>query len=145
MSRLIKVSCGNQVLFIDDAAKSTPAERCLVIMADKLTQPTLDKKVDKFFKKFAIPASVAIGVLNVPLYAFAASEGSLSEKVRPLISLIQELALPVGITVASWGLFEIIIGNLHRGKEKLKYSILGFIGIILIPEVFYILKDTLGM
>ncbi|MDD3655122.1 MAG: hypothetical protein PHO01_13265 [Desulfotomaculaceae bacterium] len=60
----------------------------------------------------------------------------IASALTPIINMLQELALPVGIAMAIWGLIEIIIGN-PGGKDKIKYSILGYVGCFVIPYFFY--------
>jgi len=64
--------------------------------------------------------------------------------LQPVISMLQELALPVGIGMAIWGLIEIIIGN-PGGKDKIKYAMLGYIGVFIIPFFFYQIKGALSV
>lgn len=108
------------------------------------TEKKLEQFVDNFFRKVAVPVSIGLGYTGMTLRAFASTGVNLAEKLTPLISIVQDLALPVGIVVASWGLIEIIMGNLESGKHKLKYSVIGFVGMFIIPQVFYSIKEAFG-
>jgi putative heme degradation protein len=72
----------------------------------------------------------------------AAPTGTFMTRLAPLLHMFQEIALPVGIIVSTWGLVEIIMGNVDVGKTKLKWSIVCYIGIFLIPELFYAIHDA---
>lgn len=63
--------------------------------------------------------------------------------LQPVISMLQELALPAGIGMSIWGLIEICIGN-PGGKDKIKYAILSYVGVFIIPYFFYQIHDSLG-
>lgn len=112
---------------------------------DGLTYDTarkIEQQVQKF-GKITLPASVAAGVLAMTQNALAANTPNLATKMQPIIHMVQDLALPVGITVSTWGLIEIMIGN-PGGKQKIKYAVIGYIGIFLIPILFYMIRDGLG-
>lgn len=106
-----------------------------------LESPDLDKKVNRVFKRYVIPNATAIGIINMAQTAYAGTD-SIGDKLMPLLRMLQDLALPLGIIVASWGLIEIILGNFPQGKEKIKYAIIGFVGMFVIPEVFYTIRDV---
>jgi len=101
----------------------------------------VSKTVDKL-AKILVPASAALGWLNVATNAFAAAPGAASttaglvSRLSPLINLVQDLALPIGIIVASWGLIEIMLGN-PAGKQKIKSAIISYVGVFVIPFLFY--------
>lgn len=80
-------------------------------------------------------AMASLKQMAVPAMAAAKTSG-LWAHFLPLVHMVQDFALPVGVIVATWGLIEIIIGNVASGKEKLKYSIIGYIGIFIIPMIF---------
>lgn len=102
-------------------------------------QEVILKKVQDVGRKFTV-GSVAYGLLTAANTVLAAT-GDPASRIQPLIHLLQDLALPVGIIVATWGLIEIIIGN-PSGKQKIKYSVFGYAGIFLIPEIFYAIRDA---
>lgn len=64
-------------------------------------------------------------------------------KLMPLIEVIQEIALPVAIIVASWGCIEWIVGQ-PGYKRKIQTSIVGYSAIFGIPFIFTTLRDILG-
>lgn len=112
-----------------------------------VTKEQAQQEVKKIYKT-ALPISVGIGILNAAKTALASpmstvpttATASIGERITPLLHMVQDLALPTGIVVASWGLIELMLGN-PRGKDKLKWSLLGYIGIFIIPEVFYIIRQ----
>lgn len=114
---------------------------------------TLVELIGKFVKTLALPVTILGSGLNVTtpmahaavavmadpqVQAVAAAAGKVSlwGKFLPLVHMVQEFAMPVGVVVATWGLIEIIMGNLGSGKEKVKYSLIGYIGVFVIPMVF---------
>lgn len=103
------------------------------------SQAELERRVELFGQQ-ATAFATGFGLLNMSATAFAAS-GDLGTKLMPLVHMVQDFALPVGIMVSTWGLIEIMIGN-PGGKMKIKMSIIGYCGIFLIPEVFYSIKGA---
>jgi len=85
--------------------------------------------------------SVATTAQAVPV---ATTYMGIAPALQPVISMLQELALPVGIGMAIWGLIEIILGN-PGGKDKIKYAMLGYIGVFIIPFFFYQIKGALSV
>lgn len=106
------------------------------------------QKLGDFMKYVGIPGALVGSFMNasaslahaapeaVVTVAAAAAKNGLWYKFLPLVRMVQDFALPVGVVVATWGLIEIIMGNLGAGKEKVKYSIIGYIGVYVIPMVF---------
>jgi len=83
-------------------------------------------------------------VANQAVPVAAKTYMGIAPALQPVISMLQELALPVGIGMAIWGLIEIIIGN-PGGKNKIKYAMLGYIGVFVIPYFFYQIKGALSV
>lgn len=73
----------------------------------------------------------------------AVKKVDLLPKLMPLIEVIQEIALPVAIIVASWGCIEWIVGQ-PGYKRKIQTSIVGYSAIFGIPFIFTTLRDILG-
>jgi len=93
------------------------------------------------------PISTLAGQYSVATQAVpvaAKTYMGIAPALQPVISMLQELALPVGIGMAIWGLIEIIIGN-PGGKDKIKYALLGYIGVFVIPYFFYQIKGALSV
>jgi len=95
------------------------------------------------------PISAVAGQYSVPVATQVTLAGvkpvmGIAPALQPVISMLQELALPVGIGMAIWGLIEIIIGN-PGGKDKIKYAMLGYIGVFVIPYFFYQIKGALSV
>jgi hypothetical protein len=112
----------------------------------------INKNVNKVFK-FTLPATTAVAFLKATGAKVLASTTAVAtagaqhvdffHKLLPLIHVIQDFALPIGIIVSTWGMIEFMIGN-PGGKQKIKMAIVGFSGIYLIPYIFVTLKDILG-
>lgn len=115
------------------------------VIINEVIPNELDVKVDNIFRKYIIPTSTGIGLFLIGDTVFA-EDGTkmdgLADKLMPLIKMIQDLALPIGIGVATWGLIEVIIGNFGSGKNKIKYAIIGFAGMFVIPEIFYAIRSA---
>ena len=140
----IKITDGNHVYLVREDADLTRIERIKSRVYDLMEQPKLDEKVNNVFKMYGIPTALSLGILNVANTAFASTD-VIGDKLTPLLKILQDLALPLGIIVASWGLLEVILGNFPQGREKIKYSVVGFVGMFLIPEVFYTIRDVFGI
>ena len=141
----IEIKKDGRVVYVKENAGLSHFEQIKQDVLHVVEQPDFDKKVDKFFKKYAIPAAVSVGILNVATQVSAMGNTDvIATKMMPIIKMIQDLALPIGILVASWGLIEVIIGNFPAGKEKIKYAVIGFMGMFIIPEVFYTIRDIFG-
>lgn len=114
-----------------------------VDVAPILEYESIIKKLDKIGERI-MKSSFVVASLTMGKTAFAASAAAgLADKLMPLIHLLQDFALPVGIGMATWGLIEVMIGN-PAGKQKIKSSVIGFIGIFLIPTIFYAIRDAFG-
>lgn len=132
----MKVNVGGKFICqYENGIDVTPKQFDDVIVND------IDLKVDKIFKNQVIPISVLAGASTIPRLAYANSK-DLADRLMPLIEMIQNLALPIGIGVATWGLVEIIVGNFGSGKGKIKYAVIGFTGMFIIPEIFYAIRDA---
>lgn len=112
-------------------------------------QAIVETGFSKMAKK-AVPVSIVAPVAFHMTNAMAATDQTaiptmghvdLYTKMLPLINMIQDLALPVGIIVASWGMIETIIGN-PGGKTKLKLSVIGYVGMFFVPIVFKAIHDA---
>lgn len=66
----------------------------------------------------------------------AAPVGGLTGKLWPLVDKLQEFGLAVGIAMALWGLCRVIMGD-PSGKQQIWQAIIGFVGLFIIPEVFF--------
>lgn len=111
-------------------------------------QPSYDAQAEMLEKaeqsgKFIVPASMFAGALTTATRASAADGSGIMDGLWPLIEMLQDFALPVGIGIATWGLIEVMIGN-PGGRSKIKYAIGGYAGIYLIPFLFFALRDALG-
>jgi hypothetical protein len=135
----------------------------IVQEAPAVQSKSMQEVVEKVtsFGKVALPLSLGAGVLNslssakAAVVAFSskstllATTGNavavgtgLADKLQPLIHLVQDLALPVGICTATWGVIEVMLGN-PAGTRKIKNSVIGFVAIFIIPYVFYAVRDGL--
>jgi len=132
------------------------------INAEPKTETLRDRltRIREAAKKHLIPLTTGINLLaTAPIsavtgqYSVATTTQAvpvvktymgIAPALQPVISMLQELALPVGIGMAIWGLIEIIIGN-PGGKDKIKYAMLGYIGVFIIPFFFYQIKGALSV
>lgn len=68
---------------------------------------------------------------------------NLMQQLLPIVHLIQDLALPVAIVIGCWACIEWIVGS-PAWKHKLKGSIIGLVGIYLIPFLYQAIGSALG-
>ena len=132
-----------------------------VTEAEPKTETLRDRlaRILEAVKKHLIPLTTGINLLAMAPISSLAGQYSVANQavpvaskayigiapaLQPVISMLQELALPVGIGMAIWGLIEIIIGN-PGGKDKIKYAMLGYIGVFIIPFFFYQIKGALSV
>jgi len=116
------------------------------INAEPKTETLRDRltRIREAAKKHLIPLTTGINLLATAPISAVTGQYSVATALQPVISMLQELALPVGIGMAIWGLIEIIIGN-PGGKDKIKYAMLGYIGVFIIPFFFYQIKGALSV
>lgn len=69
------------------------------------------------------------------------TNSKLMQDLWPLIELLQEFALPIGIAVSIWGVIEWVIGN-QAGIRRVKVAVVGFILVFIIPLFFIKLHNT---
>lgn len=141
----IEITKDGRVVYIKENPNYSRLDQMKEDLLNIVEQPDFDKKISKFFKKYAIPTAVGAGIMNIATKVNAMGDTDvLADKMLPIIKIVQDLSLPIGIIVASWGLIEVIIGNFPAGKEKIKYAVIGFIGMFIIPEVFYTIREVFG-
>ena len=114
------------------------------------------KKVEKVFKNYLVPISVILSVINLasPVLAVVSPVPTLTNPVGnpvgtanlivslwPIITMVQDLALPVGIIVSIWGMVEMIIGS-PGWKQKLKFAVIGYISMFIIPTFFVAIHNA---
>jgi len=71
----------------------------------------------------------------------AAPVGGLTGKLWPLIDKLQEFGLAAAIAVSLWGLCRVIMGD-PSGKQTIWQALIGFIGLFIIPEVFFAIWEA---
>lgn len=102
------------------------------------------KQVTRFGKTM-LPISLGAGILNSTFIAKAEAVvvvgTGLADRLQPLVHLVQDLALPVGICTSIWGIIELMLQN-PAGARKIKSSVIGFVFIYVIPTVFYAIRDA---
>lgn len=142
----ISYEVGNKIILINEKEFLNSVEHVKSDVIDVLESSNLDEKLNDFIKKWGIPSSIVTSIMNVATNVHAnevtTNTDKIGDKLQPLIDILQDLALPIGIIVSLWGLIEIIIGNLPSGKEKIKYAIIGFLGFFIIPEIFYTIREV---
>jgi hypothetical protein len=110
----------------------------------------LEQKVYRIGKK-VVSAAVVMGIINTTvMIASAAVTGTpiapvgIEHVLDPLIHMVQSFGVPVGIAVSSWGGIEIMMGNKDGGMRKIKYALLGFVAMFIVPYIFYVLDKGLA-
>ena len=106
------------------------------------------KKVENIFRNYLLPSSIVLSAINFanPVLAAIANPtpvgtANLIVSLWPIITMIQDLALPVGIIVSIWGMVEMIIGS-PGWKQKLKFAIIGYISMFIIPTFFIAIHNA---
>jgi len=92
------------------------------------------KNIDKKICKIAIPLILASNTI-VPVHAAGLSEG-----LKPLLLLLQDLAEPVSYAYMIKGFMKLMSGDEHEGYKTIKFAASGYLGIQFIPQIFKILK-----
>jgi len=124
----------------------------LIIEKDLLVNQWIEigKKIEKIFKNYLVPTSVFLSIMNLtsPVFAAIASTpaapvgtSNLIISLWPIITMVQDLALPVGIIVSIWGMVEMIIGS-PGWKQKLKFAVIGYISMFIIPTFFVAIHNA---
>lgn len=75
--------------------------------------------------------------------AAAPTGAGMAAALQPIIAMLQELALPIGIGMAIWGLIEVMVGN-PGGRDKIKWAIISYVGVFIIPFFFYQIRGAFG-
>jgi len=110
----------------------------------------MGKKVENAFKNYLLPSSILFGVINLADPVFAAVTPASADPVGtsnlivslwPIITMIQDLALPIGIIVSIWGMVEMIIGS-PGWKQKLKFAVIGYVSMFIIPTFFVAIHNA---
>jgi len=116
------------------------------------------RKSEKLFKNYLLPVSIIVGAMNLATPAFAEAivpviapvataptgTSSLIVSLWPIITMVQDLALPVGIIVSIWGMVEMIIGS-PGWKQKLKFAVIGYISMFIIPTFFVAIHNAFSV
>lgn len=84
-------------------------------------------QVESAIKRLLPPPGAMLG---------AAPIGGLTGKLWPIIERLQEFGLAAAIAVSLWGLCRVIMGD-PSGKQTIWQALIGFIGLFIIPEVFF--------
>jgi hypothetical protein len=106
----------------------------LEVLKDQVLSPTL-----------AGAAGLSSGyVASSSTPVFAGKAGfDIASAIGPLVDIAQQFAFPVALIVATWGLIDYILGN-PEGKTKIKSSLIGYIGVYVIPFIFEAIKRSFG-
>lgn len=110
------------------------------IKDDKCVDLTLDvSKVisDEKFIKYGITA-ITIYQLASGNVCFAYS--GISDAVKPIIDILVDAAEPISYGFMVKGFIQWMSGAEHEGKKSIKSSIVGFLGIQFIPQIFKIIR-----
>lgn len=88
---------------------------------------------------------IKLGITAIAIYQLAngnvvyAYDG-ISTAVKPLVDILVDAAEPVSYGFMCKGFFEWMSGKEHEGKKSIKSSIVGFLGIQFIPQIFKIIR-----
>jgi len=124
----------------------------MIIEKDVLVNQWIEagKKVEKAFKNYLLPTSIILSAMNLakpvlatiaPTPATPVGTSNLIVSLWPIITMVQDLALPVGIIVSIWGMVEMIIGS-PGWKQKLKFAVIGYISMFIIPTFFVAIHNA---
>lgn len=100
--------------------------------------PSMNKIIsDEKFIKLGITAIAIYQLANGNIcYAY----NGISEAVQPLVDILVDAAEPVSYGFMAKGCFQWMSGQEHEGKKSIKSSIVGFLGIQFIPQIFKIIR-----
>lgn len=139
----------------------TPARKPQDARKERPEGESLRERFNRVVKPILKPAFPVINLLaGAPVYAMgnqynvgtmpvaaaagqAAVGAGLAGALQPIIGMLQELALPVGIGMAIWGLIEVMVGN-PGGRDKIKWAIISYCGVFIIPFFFYQIRGAFG-
>lgn len=116
--------------------------------AEEVNGLNLESRVDEFSSrvgKVILPLGVTTGMTAYTSRVMAQTQEvtGLSTGFDPLIEMVQEFAFPIGVGMASWGLIEMMLGN-PNGKEKVRWSLICYVGIFVIPYTFEQIRVALS-
>jgi len=117
--------------------KAVPVYESLRDRFNRVVKPILKPALPIINMLAVAPVYAAGNTYNVAQVAAAPVTGTgLATALQPVIGMLQELALPVGIGMAIWGLIEVMVGN-PGGKDKIKWALISYVGVFIIPFFFY--------
>lgn len=90
---------------------------------------------------------IKLGITGIAIYelangniVYAAEYTGISTAVQPLINVLVDLAEPVSYGFMVKGFFQWMSGAENEGKKAIKSSLVGFMGIQFIPQIFKLIR-----
>ena len=96
----------------------------------------------KQFPSIFHPVHPGAGIMMAAQVGETVQRIDIMSKMMPLVHVLQDIALPISLIVATWGCIEWIIGT-PGWKQKVKGAIIGFVTIYALPYIFITLKKVL--
>lgn len=108
----------------------------------KLNVPSFSflEKIAKDNKE--VIARSGVGVSFLTASSFVVGQIGLYESIYPVIQIVQELGRPLGIIMALFGLYYVMIGEKDKGFQMIKLSLVGYAGTYIIPYVFDVISTV---
>lgn len=94
-----------------------------------------------------VPAGIAVmnkinSAMAIPVTA-AEFSTPITSGLWPIVSLMQDAALPVGVCLALYGIFEWVLDQ-KEGKQRVQRSVMAYIAVFIIPIGFRAIQKALG-
>lgn len=88
---------------------------------------------------------IKLGITAITIYQLANGNvtfayNGISEAVKPLVDILVDAAEPISYGFIVKGCIQMMSGAEHEGKKSIKSSIVGFLGIQFIPQIFKIIR-----
>lgn len=88
---------------------------------------------------------IKLGITAIAIYQLSNGNvvyayNGISTAVQPLVDILVDAAEPIAYGFMSKGFIQWMAGQEHEGKKSIKSSIVGFIGIQFIPQIFRIIR-----
>lgn len=103
-----------------------------------VTQKVKDVITDDKIIKLGLAGIVIFKMMNGNV-TYAAYTG-ITDAVEPLIDILKDAAEPASYGFMAKGFFQWMSGAEHEGKKTIKSSMVGYLGIQFIPQIFKIIR-----
>ncbi len=107
----------------------------------KIVGFTKDREIDIDVNKKLAEYGIAFVILS-NTHSISYAETNVSESLRPLLRVLQDLAEPISYGFMIKGFMQIMSGDEHQGYKTIKLAISGFVGIQWIPYIYKIIKTV---